>query len=420
MPRQIPIYFLALSFTLCISCQTSKFQKSVYSQLMGIEKQHQNHMGLLVYDLESKKTLLKYKENTLFVPASNMKIVTLYAALENLGDSLLMFKYKKDARGICITGQANPTLLHPYFDNSRSLNFLKSNGNITYDSSNFYGEYYGYGWAWEDYADSYQAEISPLPIYGNVVWFNESKAKSAVMPSYFENNIQNKTNRNIAREPAKNTFYAVSKESTQVPFITSAITNVGILEQAIGQKISLGSCGNLQSLKPFYSSKADSVYRKMMFESDNMLAEHLLLQASQKYTDSLSTTLAIQKIRNKLLPGTAMRWVDGAGLSRYNLISPQTLVGILDNMQSKHGFDVVKQLFPQVGMSGTLKTASSISLPIYAKTGSLGGVYNLSGYLISAKGKKLVFSYMCNNTLRPLREIKAEMIKTLEQVIATN
>ncbi len=418
---RVPI--LIYCFLICCfsftSCRTTRVQKRIIQDLKSIETQHHNHMGLYVYDLDKKTTLIDYRKNSLFIPASNLKIITLYAALENLGDSLLMFKYTKSDSSLCIRGQANPTLLHPAFDNSKTLAFLKTQNKITFDSSNYFGTHYASGWAWDDYGDGYQVEMSSLPVYGNVAWLDPTKIKNKILPDYFENKIIENSRSLVNRKPNENIFYLNRKTPSQVPFITSAKTNTAILSKKIGKPIGLGSCGNKETLRPFYESKADTVYRKMMFESDNMLAEHLLLQASLKYTDSLSTTIAIEHIRKNLLAGMAMRWVDGAGLSRYNLISPAAILDVLEKMQSKHGFEKTISLFPQAGKSGTLKAASKNNLPIFAKSGSMGGVFNMSGYIISKKGNKMAFSFMSNNALIPLREVRAEMMTILEKVIAT-
>jgi serine-type D-Ala-D-Ala carboxypeptidase/endopeptidase (penicillin-binding protein 4) len=413
-------YFILFYIFLMGSCTTQKFNRGVLHDIQALEEKHRNHLGFQVYDIGSQKNIIAYKGNKLFVPASNMKILTLYSAFENLGDSLATFKYSNTNGTLCIKGQADPTLLHPNFDNKKALVFFKDAENIVFDSTNFMGPSYAPGWAWEDYADYYQAEISPLPVFGNVVWLNYKNFNTNVLPMYFAKNLLDNSAKKIWREQRGNQFYKISTSESQVPFITSARLNSEILGFEIGKKISLGTCGNTKDLKTFYSNKADTTYRKMMFESDNTLAEHLLIQASQKYTDTLSTTLAIKKIRANLFPDLPIRWVDGAGLSRYNLISPESLVSILNLMQEHQGFENVIGFFPQAGVAGTLKSTSKTTLPIFAKSGSMGGIYNQSGYIISKKGKKLIFSFMSNNTLGSISAIKNDMMDILKEIIEKN
>nr|MBP6540039.1 D-alanyl-D-alanine carboxypeptidase [Saprospiraceae bacterium] len=50
---------------------------------------------------------------------------------------------------------------------------------------------------------------------------------------------------------------------------------------------------------------------------------------------------------------------------------------------------------------------------IYAKSGSMTGVYNLSGYLITNSGRKMVFSFMNNNFEGKVSEIR----KTVEKIL---
>jgi serine-type D-Ala-D-Ala carboxypeptidase/endopeptidase (penicillin-binding protein 4) len=409
-------FFCCLSFC---SCSIQKLNRLIQKDLKAIESKHRNHMGLLVVDIESQKTVLKYKEKNLFVPASNMKITTLYAALENLGDSLAMFKYSKNGNDICIKGTGNPTLLHPHFDNTKTLEFLKKAENITYDSTNFIGPAYAPGWAWEDYADYYQAEISSLPVFGNVVWINYKNLNSNVLPSIFEKNTSEINSKSASvRELRQNVFYNNGSAEQQIPFISSAKLNASILGQKVSKKIALGTCENTSEMLTFYGNKADTVYRKMMFESDNMLAEHVLLQAGQKYTDTISTALAIKKIRSNLMPAVSLRWVDGAGLSRYNLINPEGLVFVLKGIEKKMGFEKAIGFFPQAGVNGTLKNAAKQSLSIFAKSGSVGGVYNQSGYMISKSGKRLIFSFMSNNSLSSTSKVRGEMMLVLEKILA--
>jgi D-alanyl-D-alanine carboxypeptidase/D-alanyl-D-alanine-endopeptidase (penicillin-binding protein 4) len=99
--------------------------------------------------------------------------------------------------------------------------------------------------------------------------------------------------------------------------------------------------------------------------------------------------------------------VDGSGLSRYNLFTPQDFIRILQRLQQEFGMQRLKTIFPSGG-SGTLKTFyKALGENLYAKTGSMTGVLALSGYLYTKKKRLLLFSILVNNyrgSSKPVRE----------------
>ncbi|MBT8211493.1 MAG: D-alanyl-D-alanine carboxypeptidase, partial [Eudoraea sp.] len=76
------------------------------------------------------------------------------------------------------------------------------------------------------------------------------------------------------------------------------------------------------------------------------------------------------------------------------------------------------ELLPAGGSSGTLEDwfPGDPKPYIFAKSGPLGNNYNLSGYLITRKGKTLIFSFMNNHFRQPTSEIKLQMQEYLEWV----
>jgi serine-type D-Ala-D-Ala carboxypeptidase/endopeptidase (penicillin-binding protein 4) len=91
------------------------------------------------------------------------------------------------------------------------------------------------------------------------------------------------------------------------------------------------------------------------------------------------------------------RWVDGSGLSRYNLFTPASLVGILQKINNEFGMERIKEIFPGAN-EGTL-SGYYTNFPdrFYAKTGTLSGVVALSGFMYTNSGKLLIFSVLVNN-----------------------
>jgi D-alanyl-D-alanine carboxypeptidase/D-alanyl-D-alanine-endopeptidase (penicillin-binding protein 4) len=136
-----------------------------------------------------------------------------------------------------------------------------------------------------------------------------------------------------------------------------------------------------------------------MYRSDNFFAEQTLLMVSNERLGIMKDERIIDTLLKtdlKELPQKPV-WVDGSGLSRYNLFSPQDFVWLLNMMKNEFGFERMKSLLP-TGSNGTLGIYyKEDSGRIYAKTGSLSGVICLTGYLITRKDHVLVFSVLVNN-----------------------
>ena len=95
---------------------------------------------------------------------------------------------------------------------------------------------------------------------------------------------------------------------------------------------------------------------------------------------------------------------DGSGLSRLNFVSPRTVVSLLTYMTTRPDFPIYYDSLPIAGVDGTLtyrmkNTAAAGNC--HAKTGSLGYVSTISGYVTDADGSKLVFSILMNSHSAP-------------------
>jgi len=108
-------------------------------------------------------------------------------------------------------------------------------------------------------------------------------------------------------------------------------------------------------------------------------------------------------------------FADGSGLSRDDLVTPQTLVKLLLHMSSGPAFDFFLDSLPVAGVDGTLAgrfKATRLKGRIHAKTGTLEGVNALSGYMDLPSARRLAFSIIGNS--HALDETKAEA--TLDQI----
>ncbi|MCW5516977.1 D-alanyl-D-alanine carboxypeptidase [Muriicola sp. Z0-33] len=403
----------------CASQKRAKIKKGIKTVID--HRAFENHFqGVFIYDPATRDTLFKKNSSKYFTPASNTKIYTLFAALNLLPEKLPVLKYVFKNDTLYFRGTADGTQLHPFFKDSTSINFLKKYDNLSYSPYAIEDEKFGPGWSWDDYHWYYSAERTALPLYGNVVFVTNTPELS-VSPSLFADSIVNVSN-SKNRNPNKNIFFfdPERKDSTEIPFLTNKILTKRMLEDVVNKAVNLVEQMPEGQQQVLYGMPADSVYQRMMQVSDNFLAEQLLIQASTAISDTLSSRKTRQYVQDSLLSDLQQppRWVDGSGLSRYNLFSPESLVHVLDKLYSDIPRDRLFSFFPAGGVSGTLEDwyPGGDAPYIYAKTGSLGNNHSVSGYLITASGKTLIFSFMNNHFRKPSSEIKERMQLVFEWV----
>jgi D-alanyl-D-alanine carboxypeptidase/D-alanyl-D-alanine-endopeptidase (penicillin-binding protein 4) len=328
-------------------------------------------------------------------------------------------------------------LLHPTLNvKNPTLDFLKNtNKRLLYNSDNFEEERFGTGWAWDDYPYYFQPEKSALPLYGNVVTFERDTLGNdlKIVPTYFKNKAQEvKEMRNdrprINRKERENNFSyneaAVAGKPfyKEIPYLTSSPLNLNLLSDTLNKTIAItpSSVSRLGESKVLYGSEIFPVYQKMMVDSDNFLAEQLLLMCADKQLGVLNSKKIIAFAKDSIFQDMPdeLLWRDGSGLSRYNMFTPRTIARLLEKIHQELPEEQIFRIFPAGGTSGTVENwyAGKKEPYIFAKTGTLTGKHCLSGYVKTRSGKTLVFSFMHNNYKGSSKPLKVEMQRILEEI----
>jgi D-alanyl-D-alanine carboxypeptidase/D-alanyl-D-alanine-endopeptidase (penicillin-binding protein 4) len=210
---------------------------------------------------------------------------------------------------------------------------------------------------------------------------------------------------------------------TDVPFVTNGIeTSLDLLRDSLHKEIRIWdkplSRSVLLTSKDIYSRPVDSMLQPMMWRSDNFFAEQTLLMAGSVLTGKLNMSAAVQSVSKELLQGIPdkPRWVDGSGLSRYNLFTPQDFVWVLERMKNEFSWERITTIFP-TGGKGTLRPYVGEQGRLYAKTGTLSGVIALSGYVITKKNRTLIFSILINNHQQSTAVLRSRMGAFLKELI---
>ncbi len=155
-----------------------------------------------------------------------------------------------------------------------------------------------------------------------------------------------------------------------------------------------------------------SVARRTLKPSDNDLAEllreYLPLATGREELSPEALAGEVWADRGLLVGG--MRWRDGSGLSRRDLMTPAFTVRLLDWMNAESRWRVqFMEALPIAGVDGTLRGRMKDTPArgrIRAKTGTLTGVCALAGYALTRDGEPIVFSIMMNDFTCDIRRMR--------------
>jgi D-alanyl-D-alanine carboxypeptidase/D-alanyl-D-alanine-endopeptidase (penicillin-binding protein 4) len=107
---------------------------------------------------------------------------------------------------------------------------------------------------------------------------------------------------------------------------------------------------------------------------------------------------------------------DGSGLSRYNYVTSEALVRILQAMRNDPQHAPFVESLPVAGRDGTLArrlAGTPAEGRVRAKTGTVDNVRAIAGYVDTADGETLVFSMIANNFTAATSEVDAAADKAL-------
>ena len=418
------------------------------------------HWGVLVRSLDRGETLYARNAGRMFVPASNVKIVTGAAALEALGPDyryLTRVAAAGEVRGgvlrgdLIVFGGGDPTIserfhgdvrtvFRAWADSLRAHGVRQITGAVIGNDDVFDDQALGRGWAWDDVESSYSAEVSGLQLNEGFV-----TVRVASVPGQRAAAV---TTRPVSDEwvpVVGNVWMAAAGESTEVSFsradslsgvvvsgtlvadttveqevsvrnntrFFAAVLRQALLEAGIGvggqsldadEDPARGKPERYTVLFTYISPPMREILAAFLKPSQNQIGEILLKTLGRELrglgTAGAGVTVIDSMVAAWGLPRRLLSQADGSGLSRYNLVAPEFLVALLERETRSAHFPVFADALPLAGRDGTLRTRmreTPLEADVRAKTGTLSGVRSLSGYVTTASGERLVFSMMVNH-----------------------
>jgi D-alanyl-D-alanine carboxypeptidase/D-alanyl-D-alanine-endopeptidase (penicillin-binding protein 4) len=336
-----------------------------------------------------------------------MKIITGAAALALLGPdyrfktSFMSLDIVHDSvinGDLIVVGRGDPTIsnrvqqgnamtwMARVADSLVAHGIKRVNGKLVRGPNVFPDTIYGYGWEWDDLSGEFAAPIDEL-------LYNEGMTT---------------VTRRIAGRDTIIATATTSPARTYLEALASALTARGIVING-GIAYTDGTIfADGIELFAISSPPLREILRYMEKPSQNQIAEVLLRTIGLERTRVGSADSGAAVVSRQLLAWGAERdgfiVYDGSGMSRHDLVTPETIVRTLVAIQRDTAFQVFYDALPTAGVDGTIRTRM-VGTPaagnLRGKTGSLEFVRSLSGYVTDGDGDRLVFSILNNDFTMP-------------------
>ena len=391
--KQLKKIIIPLLISCCISilasAQVSQHSLAQLDSAFGPQSFFDGHLsGFMLYDLESKQMVFEKNSHLYQIPASTVKLLTLYGALQVLQDSTQTLRYQSAGDTLKIWGSGDPSWKYKDFYQPDFQKIIGNHSIVQFSDANQISPSFGYGWQWDDYFFDYAAERSSLPAYGNLVQVEKIGNSLQLFPNFFQESL----------EPQVIT--QLGSQETGKPWIYKLDSLPAAHQQWRGAPLA-------------------PLLKEMMLFSDNFIAEQVLFMTSDKLFQTLDSDRAVDYLLKTSLSDLPDRpkWVDGSGLSRHNLITPRSLVRVVEKLQEILPEGQFEEYLAVGGKSGTLKNTFQAADPyIFAKTGSMTASYNLAGLVKTKSGKTYAFAFMNSNFPFPVSAVRKEVEKVMLQV----
>ncbi len=359
---------------------------------------------------------------------------------------------------LIIAGQGDPTITGRYFkgeiskpfelwaDSLLARNIKMIDGNIIGDDNYFEEEILGEGWAWDYESDWYAAQISALSFNDNCMDIYIVPGDSLNTPSKFHlvpetNYVQIKNKILTVRKGLEKEITFHRKPGTNNVELRGAIAidsppkrdrfsienptlfTVTIFKQVL-EKRGITVAGQAYDIDDVPDYSYLQLPENIIFEhssaplweiidainkmSQNLYAEILLRSLGAYFLGVGDAKHGIEVVK-EFLQGIGIKtdqflMYDGSGLSRLNMVTPTQITMLLKFMRKHENGSYFYDSLPIAGVDGTIinrMQQTSAHGNVRAKTGYVGHVRSLSGYLSTADKEELAFSIIANNYSAP-------------------
>ena len=422
-------------------------------QMPGVQR---GAWGIVVHSLDRDERLFELNPHMLLVPASSSKLVSAATAAEAVGWDY-RFETVLRATGpvsdgtlhgdLVVVGSGDPSMggrggddLSSFVDALKALGIRRIDGRVIGDDDAIEEPRPQLAWAWDDLGYAAGAIFGALNLTENRMQVTVSPAARegepttlGVEPYAAYRPLANRTVTGAIGSPLLvwpeqrpgETFLTIagSIPAGAMPVhMTVSAGNptfwfVSVLRNRLlreGIEVT-GEAFDVDDVMPppdratstvLYTYKSHSlaeIVQPLLKESINLYGEALLRLNAAPGTFPTNDA-ALEGLRARLaswgVPSDGQQLIDGSGLSRRNVISPETMLTVLRHIVAAGPSSPLVTALPIAGMDGSLAgrmTGTAAQGNVRAKTGTMSNVRTLAGYVTTRDGEPLAFVIMVNN-----------------------
>jgi len=410
--------------------------------------------GIVVHSLDKDERLLELNPQTLLVPASTAKIVSALTAAETVGWDYV-FETRLYATGpivdgvltgdLIVVGSGDPTPegragdgFRVWVDALKASGLKRIEGRIIGDDDAIDEPRPGAAWSWEDVGYTSGALFGALNATENRMALTIAPGAGEGQPATLsvDDFAQDRPLVNRTRTTSSTpTFVWPEQRIGEAPLSIEGSVRSGttpyrlfistgnptlwfvtlLRNRLIRSGVAVtGRAADLDDLQPrpdraaatlvytHRSQPLSAIARAMLKDSINLYGEALMrLNAGDM---PATNDGALEGLRKRLaawgIPKDGEHLVDGSGLSRRDLIAPETLFALLKRAFEPAGTSPFVNGLPLAGVDGSLAgrlKGTAAERNLRAKTGTMSNIRSLAGYVTTRDGEHLALVIMVNN-----------------------
>lgn len=429
-----------------VSWQEKQNVQQFLNHILSTPHRVNPQIAILVRSLDTGEIIYEKNANHLMIPASVQKLLTAIAALAYLGPNFtfntsLLTDGQINANGVLqgnlvVKFSGDPSLkasdVTNLFRQLAAKGVRRIQGSVFIDNDDYNRAPYGTGWVEKDFMYHYAAPLNAIIINENSfnltlrpsVRPNQLAIVSSNLPlnaAHFQNSLLTSSGKRgcaVAIKSDQQNNYKISgcivkRWGVQTSLLAvknpdsyaKSLVSVSLQDNniAFNGRVMMNHDPDAHKVLVIHeSAPLKTLIIRMLKKSDNIFANTLLKKLGQMYFQTTGTwENGVQAIKDILSQKAHINFtnsviLDGAGLSPYNLITPNQLSTLLN--YAYHDRQIAPYLLtalPIAGVDGTLKHRMH-SLQVRGKTGTLKSVSSLAGYLVTNRHHHLSFVIMVN------------------------